>query len=106
MVGLTIFYHTDLGVGISHIGAMFGVGTSGWIDDAARTVLKRYALYLPLACVCCLPILPKAKTFIEKHPKLERFASPLATAGSVLLALVSLLFLVGQSYNPFIYFRF
>ena len=86
--------------------ALIGVGVSGWIDETTLTVLKRYALYLPFACACCLPILPACKAFLKDRPKLANILSPLATAGAVLLALVSLLFLVGQSYNPFIYFRF
>ena len=106
MVGWGIFYHTDLSALGTHLSALVGVGASGWIDDATLSVLKQYALYLVGALVCCLPIVPACKAFLEKHPALERFGTPLATVCSVVLAVVSLLFLVGQSYNPFIYFRF
>ncbi len=39
----------------------------------------------------------------ERHPAL---LEPLGTLLAVAVGLVSLLFLVRQSYNPFIYFRF
>ena len=106
LLSWVLFYHTDFaGIG-SHFAALIGVGVSGWIDETTLTVLKRYALYLPFAFACCLPVLPACKAFLKDRPKLANILSPLATAGAVLLALVSLLFLVGQSYNPFIYFRF
>ena len=106
LISLVLFYHTDLSAAGTHLSALFGIGANGWIDDTTVKVLKQYALYLPIAIVCSLPIVPAAKQFLQKHGKLERVAAPLAAAGSVALAVVSLLFLIGQSYNPFIYFRF
>ena len=106
LIGWVLFYHTGLpAIGV-HLCALIGVGASGWIDPATLSVLKRYALYLPFACVCSLPVLPACRAFLKKHPRLQRFAPPAATAASAMLAVVSLLFLIGQSYNPFIYFRF
>ena len=106
LIGWVLFYHTDLAAAGLHLCALFGVGATGWIDETALSVLRQYALYLPIALVCCLPIVPAIKSFLQKHPKLSRVASPVTTVCSVLLAVVSLLFLIGQSYNPFIYFRF
>ena len=106
VTGWVLFYHTDLAAAGAHLGALLGIGVNGWIDAAALTTLKRYALFLPITLVCCLPVVPLGKTFLKKHAALGRIGSPLMTVCSVLLALVSLLFLVGQSYNPFIYFRF
>ena len=106
LISLAIFYHTDLSAAWTHLGALFGIGANGWIDDTTVKVLKQYALYLPIAFAASMPIVPALKAFSKKHEKLGRLASPLAAACSVALALVSLLFLIGQSYNPFIYFRF
>ena len=106
MLGWGIFYHVDLSALVRHFGALVGIGASGWIDETTLSVLKRYALFAVAAIVCCFPILPACETFLEKHPAAERIGTPLATACSVLIAVVSLFFLVGQSYNPFIYFRF
>ena len=106
LVGLMIFYHTDLGAGFSHVGAMFGIGASGWIDETSLSVLKQYALYLPIPILCCLPIVPFMKRQFKEHPRFGSVGRPLAATCAVLLAVCSLLFLVGQSYNPFIYFRF
>ena len=106
VVGWTLFYHTALPEAAAHVGALFGIGANGWIDGTTVSVLKHYALYLPIVFLCCLPIVPKIKSFVDARDGLARFAVPLATACSVMLACVSLLFLIGQSYNPFIYFRF
>ena len=106
VIGWVLFYHTDLSSAGIHLGALFGVGASGWIDTVTLTVLKRYALFLPIAFVCGMPILPAVSGFTEKHPAAERVFAPLSAVCAVLLAVVSLLFLIGQSFNPFIYFRF
>ena len=50
-----------------------------------------------------LPVLPWLKGRLSAH---EKLSTALQNLGTVSLLAVSLLFLVGQSYNPFIYFRF
>ena len=106
VVGWGIFYYTDLAAMGTHLAALVGVGASGWIDSTTLSVLNQYTLFLLGALLCCLPIVPACRAFLEKHPRCDRFAAPLSTAFSVVLALCSFLFLIGQSYNPFIYFRF
>ena len=106
MIGWVLFYHTDLGAGFTHIGAMLGIGVDGWIDEGTLSVLRQYALYLPIPVLCALPVVPLFKRLMKKHPRFGQIARPLTATCAVLLAVCSLLFLIGQSYNPFIYFRF
>lgn len=106
VIGWVLFYHTDLSAGFTHIGAMLGIGVNGWIDESTLSVLRQYALYLPVPALCCLPVVPFMKRLFREHPRLGRVGRPLTATCAVLLAVCSLLFLIGQSYNPFIYFRF
>ncbi len=106
MIGWVLFYHTDLSAGFTHIGAMLGIGVNGWIDASTLSVLRQYALYLPIPVLCCLPVVPFVKRLMKNHPRLGRILRPVTATCAVLLAVCSLLFLIGQSYNPFIYFRF
>ena len=106
MIGWVLFYHTDLSAGFAHIGAMLGIGVNGWIDGSTLSVLRQYALYLPIPVICCLPVVPFMKRLYKKYPRFGKIARPVTAACAVLLAVCSLLFLIGQSYNPFIYFRF
>ena len=103
MVGWTIFYYTDMPALTAHLSALFGQGVTGWLDEGTLAALRQYALFLPLACLAAMPLLPRARSMAERHPTL---LEPLGTLLAVAVGLASLLFLVRQSYNPFIYFRF
>ena len=59
-------------------------------------------LFLPLVCLAAAPLVPRLKKLAEGRPAL----AVLGTAFAVAVGLLSLLFLIRQSYNPFIYFRF
>jgi len=57
-----------------------------------------------VSCAVCAPILPKIKEILEeKAPMLKVW---LTTICSAVLLLASSAALVGESYNPFLYFRF
>ncbi len=106
MIGWMIFYYTDLTCVGNHIGAMFGIGATGLTDAVTIAVMKKYTV-LPLICaVAALPVLPWAASRIRPGSRLERTAEVLSTAALTGVLLLSLIFIVGQSYNPFIYFRF
>ena len=80
---------------------MIGIGASGWGDAAAAAVVRKYTVYPLLCFVLSLPVVPRLS---EKLP--EKAKAVLSPVLSVALLAVSVLFLIGQSYNPFIYFRF
>ena len=103
VVGWTIFYYTDMPALTAHLSALFGQGVTDWLDEGTLAALRQYALFLPLACLAAMPLLPRARAMAERHPTL---LEPLGTVLAVAVGLASLLFLVRQSYNPFIYFRF
>ncbi len=103
LIGLAVFYNTDMSLMGAHLAAMFGGGSAGWIDPQTVGALKKYALFLPAALVAATPVVPLIKRLTARAPRLF---DVLGTVVSVLIGFVSLLFLVQQSYNPFIYFRF
>ena len=81
--------------------ALFGVGISGASDAASIAVLRSYGIWSLGAFVLSLPVVPAVAGKLPE--KLRGFAG---IALTVLIFAASLLFLIGQSYNPFIYFRF
>ena len=101
VIGWVIFYYTDLPALGQHLCALFGVGISGLSDAAAAAVVRKYTVYPLIAWVLSLPVVPAVAAKLS-----PRLRSALALVLSVALLGASLLFLVGQSYNPFIYFRF
>ena len=107
MIGWVIFYYTDFGALREHLAALVGVGAQGGllplIDAQTVSVLKKYTVYPLLAFLLALPVLPALKSAWRGSNRLRLAAENLTC---VLLLAVSLVFLIGQSYNPFIYFRF
>ena len=102
VMGWVLFAITDLGALGAYVGHMF----SGTFADSTTAYLLRCGwLLLVLAVIGCTS-LPK-----RLWEKWEQALSPalsdgLRTVWVVVVLLVSMAFLVGDSYNPFLYFRF
>ena len=112
LAGWVIFYYTDLSAVGEHLLAMIGLarGASGlaraaFIDGAALSVLEKYTVYPLVAFVCALPVAPWVKERF-RGKRQERRLNIATTVLLTLLMAASVVFLIGQSYNPFIYFRF
>lgn len=113
VIGWVIFYYTDFHAVLTHLLAMFGLAAGGQglhavalLDQNAILAVKQYTVFPLLAIACCLPL----QTWLEKVFHSTR---TLRTAGHILgdvfltaVLVLSVLLLLGQSYNPFIYFRF
>ena len=100
-ISWAIFYYTDLPAVGQALGALFGAGVSGLTDAASIGVLRDYGVWALGSFVLSLPLVPAVA---KRLPSKLRAA--LALVLTMLLFGASLLFLIGQSYNPFIYFRF
>ena len=106
LFGWSLFYYDSLSAGIRHIGAMVGIGGGGVIDPASVYVFKNSAVLMLASVFCCLPW-TKMKTEGNHMPTvIDRAGSFLRPAFVSGLLVLSMLFLVGQSFNPFLYFRF
>ncbi len=103
VIGWVIFYHTDIAAVGAHLSAMFGGGGAALFDADTGAALRQYALFLPLMCIAAVPTVPLLRRITARAPRVQEI---LGTVCSVLIGLASLLLLIQQSYNPFIYFRF
>ena len=102
VVGWTVFYYTDMGCLGKHLGAMFGIGAAGLSDPVTMAVIRKYTVLPLIAAIASLPILPRLKAWLGKHEKLEGAADIVSLVCLTALMLLSMIFIVGQSYNPFI----
>ncbi|MEG1754930.1 MAG: MBOAT family O-acyltransferase [Clostridia bacterium] len=110
LFGWVLFYYTDLSAAWHHLLAMFGRNAQGstlpWIDPATVHVIRQYTVLPLIGCILCLPLsqwLERAFIGHSRHRQTAVLASTILLTAVVLL---SVLFLVSESYNPFIYFRF
>lgn len=95
--GWVIFECGSLGEIASYLKAMFSVGVPGWSGETTY-VLANSALLLAVLAVCSTELCGK----LGKRMKSGYWRC----AGTAALLLLCVLFLAGDSYNPFLYFRF
>ena len=107
LVGWVLFYYVDLGQGLHHLKVMFGFGGAELTDPAVIYYFKHNLVFLVAAALASVPW----KLWQEKLPKgtrrqLRDTARWLKPAAVTVLFFLSVAMVVGQSYNPFLYFRF
>ena len=105
LISWDIFYYTDTAAMGESLQALFGRGVP-FTDETTITVIKQYTLFPLLAFVLALPVVPTMEKRLRSRERGARAADVLGGALPVALFALSVAFLVGQSYNPFIYFRF
>ncbi len=111
--GWMLFRFDDLRLLGAALKSMFGFG-GGFADKMATTTLLNYVFFLAVALLACTPIIPAIGGWLirrqGKGGTLGRvcggIGNVVAVAVPVLLLILSALALVGDSYNPFLYFRF
>ncbi len=106
MLGWALFYFTDLSRLWQFLQLLFGAGTAD--ATLVGVTLLNNLFWLIAAVLFCLPILPwLQKTLGRALPTINHEGTvwPQVLANVVML-IVGTALLVGQSYNPFLYFRF
>ena len=102
VMGWVLFAITDLGALGAYVGHMF----SGTFADSTTAYLLRCGwLLLVLGVIGCTS-LPKRLWEKREQALSPALSDGLRTVWVVVILLVSMAFLVGDSYNPFLYFRF
>ena len=103
IIGWVIFASDDVSVLLPFLGSMFGAnGAIGGMD--VYTLLTKAALLV----ICCIASteLPK-KLFLSAAGAMnEKAAFTLKSVLTIALLALSMILLIGDSYNPFLYFRF
>ena len=113
LFGWVLFYQTDLADCAKQMLVMLGiayqngaVSLAAGMDTTTLQALRTYTIFPLIACVLCLPILPALERFLRQRLRLLRAANFAAILLLTLGVVLSLMILVSDSYNPFLYFRF
>lgn len=99
MISFVIFNGTSMGIALSDIGGLVGVGGIPIVSTESVYYLKSYFVIFILAIIGATPI-PKR---IVSKSKLIYYLEPV---GLILLLIMCTAYLVDGSFNPFLYFRF
>ena len=102
VMGWVLFAITDLGALGAYVGHMF----SGTFADSTTAYLLRCGWLLLILAVIGCTSLPKRLWEKREQALSPALSDGLRTVWVVVVLLVSMAFLVGDSYNPFLYFRF
>ena len=105
VVGWMIFAFDDMTILKEYASMMFGAGGVSFINNHALYYLKNYLIIFILAIIFSMPVykLAKEKLSKVKNTKLI-FAVSLIIYTVLFIVVVS--YLVNDTYNPFLYFRF
>jgi alginate O-acetyltransferase complex protein AlgI len=112
LIGWSLFYFEDLGSLGQFFTALFGFNGAALSSLRLEISVVNNAFFLLLAILASLPVVPWIKGFL--HRQKDRFHTPwsekiipkLQPLFNLTFIGVGMIMLVGQTYNPFLYFRF
>ena len=102
LVGWVLFYFTDMTQVINYLKIMFGFGHVPFIDGYTWIQIKGNIFFILFAGIVATPVITKV---VQKLTGDRKIISLRPILDLIFLALATAL-MVGQSYNPFLYFRF
>ncbi|MBO4411602.1 MAG: MBOAT family protein [Lachnospiraceae bacterium] len=101
LFGWVLFSSDGLSDALRTYGQMIGIGVPFVTDGAVYTLLRSCVL-LVIEILACLPLMKKVYRKITK----ARAGQIVMTVAVAAVLLLSIVFLVTENYNPFLYFRF
>lgn len=108
--GWVLFRTENFGDIGTMLAGMFGFAKGGLIDAETKMLLAGNIWFVLLAAVACTPFVKTVSERMTAHAQDNRviagIQSAVQTLAPVVLLLLSTAMLVGDSYNPFIYFQF
>lgn len=105
--GFVIFTFDDMNLLKNYLSSMFGMAGNTLFGFEIFWYLKNYSVVLLTACILSFPFYPWLSLKIKTLRKNTRAVISIASVlGFVALFLLSTAYLVNDTYNPFLYFRF
>lgn len=105
VIGWTIFYFTNLTDSIKYLKIMFGLSNNSIINTETKLEIVNNIFWIILALIGTTPILPYIKRKILEKDR-EYILTILVVIINGMILILSTAMLIGDSYNPFLYFRF
>lgn len=105
--GFVIFAITDMRELGQYVRCLFSFTSNSIVDGRFLWYLRNYAPVIGLACIVSMPVYPWISEKLSGlSGKRGRVVSVVAGVGVAVLFLLSTAYMVSDTYNPFLYFRF
>ena len=101
MLGWVLFSSNTLTDAVTYIGAMFGAGENVFFDSTAKYLLSTHAfpmIFMSLSAFGLFSHLPRTKNF--------KVNVTVLCIGYMIIFALCVIYLISETYNPFLYFRF
>ena len=106
MISFIIFNATDIRQAIYQIKGLFGVNGETIINSYTLYYLKSYLVIFIIAIIGSTPLLKNIIEKLKQKSKINKIINLFEPIAIMALLLISTAYLVDNSYNPFLYFRF
>ena len=105
--GWMLFRFDQLSLLWDMIKGLLCLNGNAFFDLSAQTALTGNCFFLIISILACFPIIPRlTKLRDAKSAPVYYVANAVAAIAPAILIILSALALIGDSYNPFLYFRF
>lgn len=109
LVGWVFFFHTDIGQALTYLGIMFGINTRPISSPEVSIHFLNNAVLIIVSVLACTPAASWIYRKIKNRNKENESGiaeTLIRPAINIFILILSIIFLVGQSYSPFLYFKF
>lgn len=106
MISFIIFNGIDIGQALMQIGGLFGANGEVWMNSYTFYYLKSYFVILIIGLIGATPFLKNKINRLKEKEKVRKVVNFLEPIVLVCLLIFVTAYLVDNSYNPFLYFRF
>ena len=108
--GWVLFKFEDTKTMFAVLKGMFALNSNGFINLETKVLLAKYGLFMIFAIFATLPFTKFITTKLKELSKNNSVAMAIWSAGTVVspavLIFISFINIVGNSFNPFLYFQF
>lgn len=101
MLGWVLFASPTLTDALSYMGTMFGFSDTAFMDSTAKYLLSTNAfpiIFMSLSAFGAFSNLPRTKSF--------KINVTVLSVSYLVIFILSIIYLISETYNPFLYFRF
>lgn len=106
MISFIIFNANNMSDAIININGLFGINKEVFMNNYTLYCLKKYFIILLVSIIGTTPLFKKCITKLKMKKSIEKVINLLEPIFIIILLIIVTAYLVDNSYNPFLYFRF